>query len=50
MDSIDGVQLTMAVEKEFGVAISDFQLNALSTVDELVSLVEGLSLPAVQHG
>lgn len=39
MDSLDGVQLMLAAEAEFGITISDEQVSLLKTVGDLVALV-----------
>lgn len=38
-DSVDKVEIIMFVESEFGIDVSDAELNSLNTVEELVNLV-----------
>jgi len=40
-DSLDIVELTMAVEEEFGVEVSDSEAESAATFGQMVSLVEG---------
>lgn len=40
-DSLDVVELTMAIEEEFGLNIPDEEIENLKTVAELVAYVEG---------
>jgi acyl carrier protein len=40
MDSLDVVELTMAVEDEFNIDISDDVLDSIVTVGDLVEVVE----------
>jgi acyl carrier protein len=42
MDSIDRVQLTSAVEREFHVRVPDEQIDGLLVVADIVRMVEGL--------
>jgi acyl carrier protein len=44
-DSLDMVEIVMAVESEFDIDISDKEAASLTTIDSLVSLVHNL-LPA----
>lgn len=39
-DSLDGIELVMAVEEEFGVSLNDDELDGLLTVGDVVALVE----------
>jgi acyl carrier protein len=45
-DSLDGVEIVMAIEEEFGVEIHDDAIEAMNTVGELVALVDRLMRPA----
>jgi len=42
-DSLDAVELCMAVEDEFGIRISDAEIQTLKTVGEIITLVKGRS-------
>jgi acyl carrier protein len=42
MDSLDAVELAIAAEREFNVALSDEQVAKLKTVADIVALVERL--------
>jgi acyl carrier protein len=39
-DSLDLVDLVMALEKEFGISIEDEKLSELSTVSDVIELIE----------
>ncbi len=41
-DSLDAVELNMAIEDAFGVEIPDTALSELKTVGDLVSHIDGL--------
>lgn len=49
-DSLDGIEITMAVEEEFDIEIDDDDLAQISTVADLVTLVDrklaGNAVPA----
>lgn len=40
-DSLDKIELVMALEEEFGISIPDDELAAIKTVGEAVRLIEG---------
>ena len=40
IDSLDAVELVMALEDEFGVKIPDTELSNMKTVDDVVACVE----------
>lgn len=40
-DSLDAIELCMAVEEEFNVSISDEEIEKLATVNDLHNLVKG---------
>lgn len=40
-DSLDIVELVMAAEEEFGCEITDEEADKLSTVDDVICLIEG---------
>lgn len=40
LDSLDRYELTMALEDEFGVRITDAEVDPLNTVGQIVALVE----------
>lgn len=40
-DSLDAVEISMAVEEELGIKISDEDLNSIETVKDLVHFTEG---------
>ena len=42
MDSLDAVELAIAAERQFSVALSDEQVAKLKTVADIVALVERL--------
>lgn len=42
MDSLDALDLCLAVEKEFGIQIPDAELEKLTSEDALVELIDGL--------
>jgi acyl carrier protein len=42
MDSLDAVELAIAAERQFNVALSDEQVAKLRTVADIVALVERL--------
>lgn len=42
LDSLDGIELIMEFEKEFDISISDEQLSKISTVGDIIKLVESL--------
>ena len=42
-DSLDAVQLTIAVESEFNIEINDEQMRELLTVGDVVNLVKRLA-------
>lgn len=39
-DSLDIVELTMAIEEEFGVAISDEELENVKTVEDILKNID----------
>ena len=39
-DSLDLVQLLITMEKEFGVAFSDEQIQGIKTVEDIVNFIE----------
>ena len=41
-DSLDAVELIMALEDEFGVSVSDEDAQSIKTVGDIVALVEKL--------
>jgi len=43
MDSLDAVELAIATERQFTVALSDEQVAKLETVADIVALVERLT-------
>jgi acyl carrier protein len=43
MDSLDAVELAIATERQFDVAVSDEQLAKLATVADIMSLVQRLA-------
>jgi acyl carrier protein len=43
MDSLDAVELSIAIERQFDVAISDEQVAKLQTVADIVGLVRRLA-------
>jgi acyl carrier protein len=43
MDSLDAVELSIAIERQFAIAISDEQVAKLRTVDDIVQLVQRLT-------
>jgi acyl carrier protein len=46
-DSLDQVELTMAVELEFGISIADADADRVKTVGEAVTLIDQLVLRRV---
>ena len=40
-DSLDLIELTMAMEEEFGITIDDSEMETIVTVSDAVNLVEG---------
>ena len=40
MDSLDVVEAVMGIEKEFGLTLSDSELNNIKTVKDIIELVE----------
>ena len=40
LDSLDGVELTMALEEEFGIEITDQEAEKLKTVNEVIHYLE----------
>ncbi len=40
-DSLDAVELVMAVEEEFGIEVPDEEAEKLRSVGDIMSLVEG---------
>jgi acyl carrier protein len=48
VDSVDSVQLTLAVEREFGIEIDQEQMESLKSVQDVVSVVERCE-PNPQH-
>lgn len=40
MDSLDAVELAIAAERQFGVAISDEQVARLKTVSDIMTLIQ----------
>ncbi len=40
IDSLDAVELVMALEEEFGVKIPDEELSTLKTVGDIVACIE----------
>ena len=43
MDSLDAMELAIATEREFGVAVSDEDMGRLETVRDILRLVERLA-------
>jgi acyl carrier protein len=43
MDSLDAVELAIATERQFNVALSDEQMAKLRTVADIVALVQRLA-------
>lgn len=43
MDSLDAVELSIAIERQFNVAVSDEQVAKLQTVADILRLVERLA-------
>jgi acyl carrier protein len=43
MDSLDAIELAIAAERQFNVAISDEQVAKLVTVSDIVALVQRLA-------
>jgi acyl carrier protein len=43
MDSLDAVELTIAIERQFSIATSDEQVTRLRTVADIVTLVRELA-------
>jgi acyl carrier protein len=43
MDSLDAVELSIAIERQFAIAISDEQVAKLRTVADIVQLVQRLT-------
>lgn len=41
VDSLDAVEIIMAMEEEFGVTITDEEGSSIKTVDDVIKLVEG---------
>lgn len=41
MDSLDRVEMTMALEEEFNIQITDAEGEGLRTVQDIVTLVQG---------
>ena len=41
LDELDQVELIMALEEKFSIEISDKEIQAVKTVEELVQLVNG---------
>lgn len=39
-DSLDAIELCMAVEEEFKIEITDAEIDAIKTVDDIVKLVD----------
>ena len=39
-DSLDAVELIMAIEEEFGISISDEEGSSVKTVKDIVNLIE----------
>jgi acyl carrier protein len=45
MDSLDTLDLCLAIEKEFGIIIPDSRLGVTESEDALVELIDGLRSP-----
>lgn len=45
-DSLDAIQLQLAIEEEFGVVISDDEMPRFITVGDLVKRIDGALPPA----
>lgn len=43
LDSLDSVEITMAVEEKYGITISETEMENVKTVGDLVKLVENNS-------
>lgn len=43
MDSLDAVELAIATERQFNIAVSDEQVAKLATVAEIITLVQRLA-------
>lgn len=41
MDSLNTVEILIALENEFGIEISDYEMASAVTVDDVIKLVEG---------
>lgn len=41
VDSLDAVEISMATEEEFGIDLQDDELQDVSTIDDLIRLVDG---------
>ncbi len=41
VDSLDAVEVNMALEEKFDISISDEELAELKTIEDIVSLIEG---------
>ena len=42
-DSLDGIELTMALEEEFNIEIQDADVGSVLTVSDIVKLVERMA-------
>lgn len=42
MDSLDNIEIVMAMEEEFGVSIDDADAETVKTVQDMVNLVDRL--------
>lgn len=48
-DSLDMVEVVMAIEEEFGIQIDDEMIEHVATVRQLVDIALGLMLPPAQE-
>lgn len=42
-DSIDSIEITLLIEKEFDIEVSDQQIDQITTVQSVIDLVQDLS-------
>jgi len=42
-DSIDSIEITLLIEKEFDIEVSDQQIDQITTVQSVIDLVHDLS-------